>query len=755
MPTGTAISASDSGFPHPSLDAERLLAFASPAFYRQNAFRILGLPVDATTRTIATRMQKLQVLAGLGRTDPALKGPFAISPPPGDDALRAADRELGDPQARLLHELFWFWPCDGANGGSDDAGFTALAKGDVDGANRIWQVAVGKTPTAAPAKHNLAVLWHLLALSLERRLRSDTQDQSPTESLSKAWKAALLHWDEVVRAEVTWNALAARVLALNDERLSLDFVQMLRGALPHALVRINALLVVGYAQRGQLSMADAHLTWVLGSRLKMVDRGGFAQCITDGAKTHLRQLIEDKGRLTSSDPKKGAESARALLTALRPFNELFKTLESETGENSWCETVDEVAEMANRCQVAFHSKGGGDEETCLSILGEILALVHREGLRETLTDNIRTLRETIIQKALESWYEPANAIAESSSTARERLARIEHELQARVAQVCRILDRHQYPKAEFLSHVGWLLRKIALDAWNNDKDSVTAFGALDLADPYATDAELKASIVQDRAALLRLVAAQKRERLKRYVIAGGVIAFSVYMAIQAVVSDHNQTTQRPTPAAVPQTPAPPTTTANDDAAWAKMVAANTVATTPAASTSAQTSKPWTPPEVGAPDNMDTASDESFLEESGQQYSVPSSVTPELRADRAAAAHAVALAVKTERKLATAKSTVERQQAEVRNLENLLDELKPQLEAQRASARMIGDQSSTDAFNEKVDRYNAMLQQYRDAARKENALVDSYNTLLKRLQGQQESAHSLIAAYNRKLEEYGH
>src|ERR1700730_4338394 len=101
MPTNTAISTSDSGLHHRGLDAERLLAFATPTFYRQNAFRILGLPVDATTRRTATRMQKLQVLAGLGRIDPALKGPFAISPPPGDDTLRAADRELSDPQTRL------------------------------------------------------------------------------------------------------------------------------------------------------------------------------------------------------------------------------------------------------------------------------------------------------------------------------------------------------------------------------------------------------------------------------------------------------------------------------------------------------------------------------------------------------------------------------------------------------------------------------------------------------------------------------
>jgi len=112
----------------PAHDSALLLDFATPTLYRQNAFRVLGLPITATPRVIATQLQKLQVLAPLGRTDPALQGPFAIQPPPTDEVLRAADRQLSDPQLRLLHELFWFWPLPGADAG-EDPGYAALKAG--------------------------------------------------------------------------------------------------------------------------------------------------------------------------------------------------------------------------------------------------------------------------------------------------------------------------------------------------------------------------------------------------------------------------------------------------------------------------------------------------------------------------------------------------------------------------------------------------------------------------------------------------
>jgi len=48
----------------------------TPDLYRRNPFRVLGLPTTASTRAIATHVQKRQVLVELGSADPSLEGPF-------------------------------------------------------------------------------------------------------------------------------------------------------------------------------------------------------------------------------------------------------------------------------------------------------------------------------------------------------------------------------------------------------------------------------------------------------------------------------------------------------------------------------------------------------------------------------------------------------------------------------------------------------------------------------------------------------
>src|SRR5579863_8424368 len=90
-----------------------------PELFRRNPFRVLGLPVTATTRAIAAQVQKLGSVAERGGSDAALEGPFPIKPPPNANDIKAAVRQLHDPLRRLLCELFWLWPLDGGDGASD------------------------------------------------------------------------------------------------------------------------------------------------------------------------------------------------------------------------------------------------------------------------------------------------------------------------------------------------------------------------------------------------------------------------------------------------------------------------------------------------------------------------------------------------------------------------------------------------------------------------------------------------------------
>ena len=720
---------------HPPLahDGALLLEFATPTLYRRNAFRVLGLPVTATTRVIATQVQKLQVLASLGRSDPALQGPFALKPAPTDEALRAADRQLSDPQLRLLHELFWFWPLSGAEAGGD-AGYAALKAGDVSAADRQWQSAARQPQTRAAAIHNLAVLWHLLALSLERRLASDAANPSPTETLSKAWDRALAHWDEAVRTDQTWNALSARVLALDNNRLSPDFVQGLRSNLAYALVRINAHQALTYAQRGQSTMASAHIAWVLGSGLKMVDGSGFAKCIVDQAKTHLRRVIEDKDKLRLSEPSKGADSARELLNTLRPYGDLFEMLESATADVSWHEIVDELADMATSCLIAFQNNKG-DEGLCLELLKKTRQIAHREALRGRIEECIRTVEGNIVHRLLAPVYDLAKIIRESPASARDRLARFENELRPQIANACGMLEKHRQSKEAFLNDIAYLLRGLSVDAWNNGKDTSTANRALDLADSYAAALEIKARLQQDRAALYELVAAQinqaveqaaaqRRARFKNGAGAALVIAFLVLVAYGIIVADQEK---QGAPKHAPQSAQTPAAGSSD----------RHLAESPSNAESGETGTVATQGSVG---NDRPKNDESAITESGRTFSVPRYAVPELDQDRAAAGRAQAAARTLNRQL-------DGQQAALHQLQQRIDALEQTLESEKATAQVAGAYA-VQQFNADVDRYNAMVGRYRSGVREVNALIDRYNQ-------QERAANTLVDTYNEKLRRYGH
>jgi len=84
-----------------------LADFASPDLYRNNAFRILQLPVDATLRDVSRQGMKLKQMNELGlaiQVQPA----FPLVPPPSHDRIRSSIQKLQDPGKRLVDEFFGF-----------------------------------------------------------------------------------------------------------------------------------------------------------------------------------------------------------------------------------------------------------------------------------------------------------------------------------------------------------------------------------------------------------------------------------------------------------------------------------------------------------------------------------------------------------------------------------------------------------------------------------------------------------------------
>src|SRR5688572_27031454 len=100
-------------------DCKPLLDACSPRVYRNNAFRITGLPVDASTRDIKRRIDDLRAAEEMGGGADEHSHAFALDPIPSLEDIREAARRLQDPERRLIEEFFWFWPMEWGKGKSD------------------------------------------------------------------------------------------------------------------------------------------------------------------------------------------------------------------------------------------------------------------------------------------------------------------------------------------------------------------------------------------------------------------------------------------------------------------------------------------------------------------------------------------------------------------------------------------------------------------------------------------------------------
>ncbi|GAA4233538.1 hypothetical protein GCM10022254_36200 [Actinomadura meridiana] len=302
----------------------------SPDVYRENPFRITGLPVDATSRDIRRRSEELKVRAKLGTTAPTAT-PLALDPPPDIDAVQQAIQRLRDPVRRLEDELFWFWPS-----GTDDPALNALRTGDVSEAERLW-TDPGPGRPAAVAAHNLAVLAHARAL--------DADDHA-------LWEQALRNWRTALDTEPFWDLVAARARTADDPRVGPRAATELRERLPAALLSISANLAVQESQAGEPEKASAHLA--------LMHSSGFAAALIDDTlreaiapeASHLRSLSQtalERANATSAD---GYAEATRLLDRAEPVLSGFTAILPDD-HTTLLGLRDEIADSAMRCTVLF------------------------------------------------------------------------------------------------------------------------------------------------------------------------------------------------------------------------------------------------------------------------------------------------------------------------------------------------------------------------------------------------------------------
>jgi hypothetical protein len=687
-----------------------LLAAAVPDLYRKNAFRITGLAIDATTREIAKHIDKLRTYEELGQLAEGLPKAFPIKPTPTFDDIREAEKKLRDPEQRFIDEFFWFWPIDWRNG-KEDVSLRALATGNTAIAESAWSTLETLGGADGVASHNLAVRWHMAALGFENQLGDRAIDTKGRETLEKTWVYALKRWSKICQNDSLWEVASNRVKQIADPRLTTGFVRRLRNALPRAIASINANLALNHVEAGDRGYQVAmHARLILDLDFYFVEPSGFVDLVLGPARSRITAHISRAAEAVAESPERANVAARDLYEKVRRYAELFDLI-SETDDDRPNDLLDEAASACNRLIVSYQSKTG-DNKIFVEVLTLVLNIARGETVRKRINENIAIGRDNLLVDKVQPVHTILEGINQSKELPSARLKRFQNEIEPPVQAARADLDGATNVRVKLFNALAAGLRSIAIDAWNDKRDSATAATAGLLAIHYACDADLIALLKADTATLDRLIgeqrSLQKKKRLK--MICGAVGAF-VLVAWIYFGSE-----------------SPPTATNNNPNS---------------------ASAPIAPPRPA-----DMPLDVPAKYEPNRTYHIPHAYAAELESEsqRIDAEKAKAKVIADE--LAAANTRVEAEQAEAAMLRATVNTMQESVAAEEAYLDN-SNETAVAAFNRDVDAYNALIRRTRSKTASANKQVAAYNDIVARQREQDSIINPLVDAYNAKLVRVGH
>ncbi|MBD0370242.1 MAG: hypothetical protein ICV60_05355 [Pyrinomonadaceae bacterium] len=361
---------------------ESVLEAARPLLFRANAFRLLGLHVFATEPEIKKESDKARMMGKFGGRTKRVVGPLPLDPPPESASLLEAAQRLRDPELRLIDEFFWFWPAN-ARAGNDEAPLAALIRRDVESATRIWK-AQEDAKLRGLASHNLALMFHTLALDIENARHEDPLAGELKTVQEEYWRKGLAEWQSLLSDEGFWELFAERVIEQHDPRVPENFAERFKATLPAALLLMTAQLALSAAGRGASQEAELYGRMMSESGfgrdameescarvVKQVDTELQALCKTARSEALAETTIahEVAGRLLQQS-RASLDAIGVMLPADDPVRNRLR---------------DEVAAAANDCLMAY-CEGIPDWKAALELVGQVQALAVSLAVRARTED---------------------------------------------------------------------------------------------------------------------------------------------------------------------------------------------------------------------------------------------------------------------------------------------------------------------------------------------------------------------------------
>jgi hypothetical protein len=323
-----------------------------------------------------------------------------LNPPPNEDDYRKAQNRLHDPEARLVHEFFWFWPQDIAEAEAEDEVLPLLKQGRVNDALKLWVTEEREGSETTTSSHNIAVLTHTVALDLEWSAAGKALKEQQLRTRDASWSAAYKRWQRLINDERFWSRLTARIreLQADEPRLTTGAARRIRECLPKAILSINAQLAVRAAEQSDQANAGRHVS--------LMRNSGFGDSLVHETllnglspiRQRIRMACEQTKARADAAPEEADRAASELLDGSKPLLTATDTLLPE-GDPTREGIHDEVAERALECQFASWKASKNGPEA-LRALKAVLTVAEGRSLRERIGENLETL-EGIVREERE------------------------------------------------------------------------------------------------------------------------------------------------------------------------------------------------------------------------------------------------------------------------------------------------------------------------------------------------------------------
>jgi len=485
-----------------------LIETAGPLIYRNNGFRITGLPVNASERDIARHLKELSQLAKFGLAAGPKYVPLPLSP--DENPVQSAIARLKDSELRLVDEFFWFWPPEWNRPIEDDL-LAALADGDIDSAADILIQQENQDQRKKVATHNLAVLFHTAALDLEVESASRRLSDEDLKKRNVYWLQAFRYWKSLIDDEGFWKHFSSHIEQLEDPRFRAEHI---KGSLPLALTLIVAKLALAAAEKGAFTEANLYLHLILGSG---IDRKIIAEAIVRVARPlreRIKALCDDAKNNADRDPAQADRVFDDLLKRSMPLIGIMGCLLNENTSASIQlleDACDEVASFIND-ELAPFANRTNEWGVCAHYLEKALSIAVSPFLREKIAESLNTVRQNAeivrqnaeiqrIKSCLDDLLGEIEGVLKSSISPEVKLRMLSGIVQRRLAPIKQEWGETSDAFTTACNLLAGGMRSVAIELHNDAQQYQLALEAVNLALNLCRDADLQQRLKDDYSAI--------------------------------------------------------------------------------------------------------------------------------------------------------------------------------------------------------------------------------------------------------------